>query len=367
MDDAVVDARRKRDAADASLAAADAKRRLLVRLNPFASKQLSAECNANVIAATQWRKACWQRCGDALNDASGFKASMRDGNLTPRRKAQNDLGVKAKHPSSETLVTAYNAVTVRAVRAIEFEKKEEKRVKDEAIRLREEQRRDRNDQLQKLAKVNPREAGHMIVARIRAMRDGGLPADKDDLDDLRALRQSKARAKGRLRAKQTRRLFKKAKALRDDAFEASEVAKHALQALMDAKERRRVDELLRLAELGLSPPKPKVRKKSKSLWRRVFGSRKVILDRPLVDEPQCATQRRLRDKVRTKGLAPLPAISSLVKDDFSTNANHIVLKPKKKKFEPGKPLDLSKAICYDSDESSEGDLFDDLEVLGEEG
>ena len=91
-------------------------------------------------------------------------------------------------------MTAYNAVTVRAVRAIEFEKREEQRVRDEALRLREEQRRDRNDQLQKLAKVNPREAGRMIVARIRAMRDGGLPADKDDLDDLRALRQSKARA-----------------------------------------------------------------------------------------------------------------------------------------------------------------------------
>ena len=194
MDDAVVDARRKRDAADASLAAADARRRLLVRLNPFHSKQLAAECNANVIAATQWRKTCWQRYGDALMDASGFKASMRDGNLTPRRKAQNDLGVSAKHPSSETLVTAYNAVTVRAVRAIEFEKREEQRVKDEALRLREEQRRDRNDQLQQLAKVNPREAGRMIVARIRQMRDGGLPADKDDLDDLRALRQSKARA-----------------------------------------------------------------------------------------------------------------------------------------------------------------------------
>ena len=85
------------------------------------------------------------------------------------------------------------------------------------------------------------------------------------------------------------------------------------------------------------------------------------------DELQCPTQRRLRDKVRTKGLAPLPAIAKIIRDDFSTNANHIVLKPKKKKFEPGKPLDLSKAICYDSDESSEGDLFDDLEVLGEEG
>ena len=121
-----------------------------------------------------------------------------------------------------------------------------------------------------------------------------------------------------------------------------------------------------LEALGLSPPKPKVRPK-KSLWRRVFGSRKVILDRPLSNEPQCPTQRRLRDKVRTKGLAPLPAISSLVKDDFSTHADHVVLKPKKKRFEPGKPLDLSKAICYDSDESSEGDLFDDLEVLGEEG
>ena len=123
----------------------------------------------------------------------------------------------------------------------------------------------------------------------------------------------------------------------------------------------------RLEELGLSPPKPKVRKKSKSLWRRVFGSRKVILDRPLKDEPQCPTQRRLRDKVRTKGLAPLPPMTNLIKDDFSTNANHIVLKPKKKKFEPGKPLDIGAAICYDSDESSEGDLFDDLEVLGEEG
>merc|ERR1711981_878061 len=213
-------------------------------------------------------------------------------------------------------------VTVRAVRAIEFEKREAQRVRDEALRLREEQRRDRNDQLQKLSKVNPREAGRMIVARIRAMRDGGLPADKDDLDDLRALRQSKARAKGRLRAKQTRRLFKRAKALRDDAFNAEQAAKHALQALMDDTERKRVDELLRLEELGLSPPKPKVRPK-KSLWRRVFGSRKVILDRPLSDAPQCPTQRRLRDKVRTGGLAPLPAISSLVKDDFSTNANHI--------------------------------------------
>ena len=93
-----MDARRKRDAADASLAAADAKRRLLVRLNPFHSKQLAAECNANVIAATQWRKTCWQRYGDALMDASGFKASMRDGNLTPRRKAQNDLRCKCQTP-----------------------------------------------------------------------------------------------------------------------------------------------------------------------------------------------------------------------------------------------------------------------------
>ena len=118
--------------------------------------------------------------------------------------------------------------------------------------------------------------------------------------------------------------------------------------------------------LGLSPPKPKVRPK-KSLWRRVFGSRKVILDRPLSNEPQCPTQRRLRDKVRTRGLAPLPAISSIIKDDFSTDAHHIVLKPKKKRFTPGLPLDYKEAICYDSDESSEGDLFDDLEVLGEEG
>ena len=55
----------------------------------------------------------------------------------------------------------------------------------------------------------------------------------------------RAGAKGRLRAKQTRRLFKRAKALRDDAYEAETVAKHALQALMDDKERKRVDELLR--------------------------------------------------------------------------------------------------------------------------
>ena len=156
-------------------------------------------------------------------------------------------------------------------------KREEQRVRDEALRLREEQRRDRNDQLQQLAKVNPREAGRMIVARIRQMRDGGLPADKDDLDDLRALRQSKARAKGRLRAKQTRKLFKRAKALRDDAYEAESAAKHALQALMDDKERRRVDEELRLLELGLSPPKPKPRKKKMNLWRRVFGSRKKVV------------------------------------------------------------------------------------------
>jgi phage gp46-like protein len=40
-------------------------------------------------------------------------------------------------------------------------------------------------------------------------------------------------------------LFKRAKALRDDAYEADQVAKHALQALMDDKERKRVDELLR--------------------------------------------------------------------------------------------------------------------------
>ena len=97
MDDAVVDARRKRDAADASLAAADARRRLLVRLNPFHSKQLAAECNANVIAATQWRKACWQRYGDALMDASGFKASMRDGNLTPGEGAER-LRCKCQTP-----------------------------------------------------------------------------------------------------------------------------------------------------------------------------------------------------------------------------------------------------------------------------
>ena len=99
----------------------------------------------------------------------------------------------------------------------------------------------------------------------------------------------------------------------------------------------------------------------------MFGSRKVILDRPLSNEPQCPTQRRLRDKVRTKGLAPLPAIAKIIKDDFSTHADHVVLKPKKKRFTPGLPLDYKEAINYDSDESSEGDLFDDLEVLGEEG
>ena len=55
----------------------------------------------------------------------------------------------------------------------------------------------------------------------------------------------RAGAKGRLRAKQTRKLFKRAKALRDDAYEAESAAKHALQALMDDKERKRVDELLR--------------------------------------------------------------------------------------------------------------------------
>ena len=55
----------------------------------------------------------------------------------------------------------------------------------------------------------------------------------------------RAGAKGRLRAKQTRRLFKRAKALRDDAFNAEQAAKHALQALLDDTERRRVDELLR--------------------------------------------------------------------------------------------------------------------------
>ena len=127
MDDAVVDARRKRDAADASLAAADARRRLLVRLNPFHSKQLAAECNANVIAATQWRKTCW-RYGDALMDASGFKASMRDGNLTPGGRRRTIWVSKPSDPSSETLVTAYNAVTVSRA-SIEFEKREEQRVR----------------------------------------------------------------------------------------------------------------------------------------------------------------------------------------------------------------------------------------------
>ena len=55
----------------------------------------------------------------------------------------------------------------------------------------------------------------------------------------------RAGAKGRLRAKQTRKLFKRAKALRDDAYEAESAARHALQALLDDKERKRVDELLR--------------------------------------------------------------------------------------------------------------------------
>ena len=75
----------------------------------------------------------------------------------------------------------------------------------------------------------------------------------------------------------------------------------------------------------------------------------------------------LEEEHRRLGLAPLPAIAKIIKDDFSTKAEHIVLKPKKKRFTPGLPLDYKEAICYDSDESSEGDLFDDLEVLGEEG
>ena len=63
--------------------------------------------------------------------------------------------------------------------------------------------------------------------------------------DFGANRMLRAGAKGRLRAKQTRRLFKKAKALRDDAFAAEQASSNALQALMDEKERKRVDELLR--------------------------------------------------------------------------------------------------------------------------
>ena len=54
----------------------------------------------------------------------------------------------------------------------------------------------------------------MIVARIRQMRDGGLPADKDDLDDLRALATVKARAKGRLRANRLGACSSRPKALR---------------------------------------------------------------------------------------------------------------------------------------------------------
>ena len=51
----------------------------------------------------------------------------------------------------------------------------------------------------------------------------------------------------------------------------------------------------------------------------------------------------VEDKVRTKGLAPLPAIAKIIKDDFSTHADHVVLKPKKKAASRGNWI--SKAIC----------------------
>lgn len=361
MDAAVVDASNKRDAADATLAAADAKRRLLVRLNPFASKRLSAELNAHVIAANTWRKTCWQRHGDAVLDAAGYKASIKDGNLTERRKALDALAVRGRHPKAEVLVAAYNAVTVRAVRAVEFERAEENRVRDDALRLRNEQRRDRNAQLDQLSKVDPRKAGLMVVARINAMRGDGVPADKDDLDDLRNLRQAKMRAKSRLRAKETRKLFKKAKALRDDAFAAEEAATNAAQALRDDKERARVDKLLRLEALGLSPPKPAPKP---SLWRRVFGARKVLRDNPLTDDLQCPFPRKLHNRVRTKGLKPLPPVTTLIKDNFSTNAVHVLKKKRVQSALPGS-FDPFAAISYESDEESVGDIFDDLEIFGE--
>ena len=67
----------------------------------------------------------------------------------------------------------------------------------------------------------------------------------------------------------------------------------------------------------------------------------------------------------TKGLAPPLAIAKIIKDDFSTHADHIVLKPKKKRL--SRSPDLSKASSVDLYQVVGGGFVHDLGVLGEEG
>ena len=132
VDKALLEARIARDGAEAALAAADAKVRLGVGLNPFSQMSLRATLRAHRAAAKTRRDAARSRAVDAAFDAAAFRASLADVDMTERRRTQNAASTRAKHPSGEPLVTAYNTCVVRAVRAIEREQAEEKRQRDMA-------------------------------------------------------------------------------------------------------------------------------------------------------------------------------------------------------------------------------------------
>ena len=84
----------------------------------------------------------------------------------------------------------------------------------------------------------------------------------------------------------------------------------------------------------------------------------------MTDDLQCPFPRKLHNRVRTKGLKPLPPVTTLIKDNFSTNAVHVLKKKRVQSALPGS-FDPFAAISYESDEESVGDIFDDLEIFGE--
>ena len=134
----------------------------------------------------------------AAYDATAFSMADDD-DMTARRRSQFATAVAAKQPDGEPLVVAYNTAVVRAVRAIDRERKEEKVKREHEAAVKAQKYAQEAADLREIqTSLSPRAALDAIARRIAALRDEGFPTSIEGIENLRKLRLYKAVAKSRL-------------------------------------------------------------------------------------------------------------------------------------------------------------------------
>ena len=241
IDDALFASRVEEERACAQLAFAEAQIQLL-HLVPWASGPLRARYLAQRVAAKAQCEAAYTRAQDAAYDATAFSMAADD-DLTERRKSQFASAVLAKQPDGEPLVVTYNTAVVRAVRAIDRERKEEKTKREHEAAVKAQKYAQEAADLREIqTSLSPRAALEAIARRIAAIRDEGFPNTLEGIENLRKLRLYKAVAKARLKRRANEALFQEGvekRRLEELEEERRERERLARQAAVRAERRRR--------------------------------------------------------------------------------------------------------------------------------